>query len=63
MTHDEIIEKLYSMKIAMDWSYDDIARKSGYSKSAIARLFQYKNVNMSLFEDVCEAMGVEVRVV
>lgn len=63
MTHEEIVEKLYKMKTAMNWTYDDLARKTGYSKSAVARLFQYKNVNIFMLLDICQAMGIEVRVV
>lgn len=47
----------------MKWKYEDISERSGYSIGTVARLFQGENVRMQTFEDICEAMGVEVRVV
>ncbi len=58
-----IIRCLQQKKKAMLWTNKDIVERSGYSINTVGKIMRGENTNLYAFLDVCEVLGIEVRVV
>lgn len=63
MTEHEIRIKVREKRKAMDWSYDEVAKRADVSIYVVHAFFKNKSISTNHFFRILQGMGVEFKII